>query len=159
MTRFSGGIRASLIAITVAQALKLPIRRITTGSWNPKYAISSGGMPSSHAAGVASLATYIGFKKGWRSIDFALAAVFGMIVMYDAMGVRRHAGEIAVEVNKLEKIVNRLALEHHQAYRDRREEKLNETIGHLPQEVVSGALLGIVIGSICYWGGHIAKRR
>ncbi|WP_425623290.1 divergent PAP2 family protein [Brevibacillus borstelensis] len=59
-------------------------------------------MPSSHSAAVSSLATYVGLTKGWNSTHFSLAALFGLIVMYDASGVRRHAGETAIVVNDLE---------------------------------------------------------
>lgn len=83
------GIITSLTAIMIAQILKVPISKSKTGKWDWKEAITPGGMPSSHAAGVTALATYIGLKLGSRTLDFALAVLFGLIVMYDAQGVRK----------------------------------------------------------------------
>ncbi|CAM3785441.1 divergent PAP2 family protein [Marinicrinis lubricantis] len=148
---FSGALRSAMIGIATAQALKIPFEKLTTGRWNPMTAMSSGGMPSSHSAAVSSLATYTGLKRGFRSIDFALAAVFGLIVMYDAMGVRRHAGEIAVEVNKLDAEVERLTAEHYPGeYHDEKDKELKEMLGHLPGEVAAGAVLGAAIGGLYY---------
>ena len=61
----------------------------------------SGGMPSSHSAFVCSIAMGIGFREGFASSFFALAFMIAMVVMYDAMGVRRAAGEQAEAINEL----------------------------------------------------------
>ncbi|CRF29117.1 Divergent PAP2 family [Mycobacterium tuberculosis] len=96
------------------------------------------------------MATYIGLKKGGSSILFALASLFSLIVMYDAMGVRRHAGLIAMVVNRLEETVVKLTEQHpFHAYRQR-EEDLDERLGHLPEEVLGGAILGIAVGWFSY---------
>ncbi|MDF2926874.1 MAG: hypothetical protein K0R57_5788 [Paenibacillaceae bacterium] len=107
-------------------------------------------MPSSHSAGAASLATYTAMKKGLSSIEFAISTMYGLIVMYDAMGVRRHAGEIAVEVNELDHKMELLANEHPGIYHERRERMLKEKLGHLPIEVGAGTVLGIAIGAASY---------
>ena len=72
-------------------------------------------------------------KRGLSAIDFAVSSVFGAVVMYDAMGIRRSAGEIAVEVNDLDEQVERLAKQHPGLYHARRRKALKERLGHLPQ--------------------------
>ena len=147
------GIATALAAISVAQLVKIPLEKIKTGSWNWSTLFETGGMPSSHSAGVTSLATYIALKKGFRTIEFALSTIFGIIVMYDAMGIRRHAGEIAIEVNELDKEVEKIAGKKPGIFHERRKKDLKERLGHQPSEVLGGALLGIIIG----WVSHKAN--
>ena len=98
----------------------------------------SGGMPSSHSSFVTSLSTVVGIDKGFNSIEFAICAVFALIVMYDASGVRRAVGKQAAILNKIvEDVQNRKHIEH---------ETLKELVGHTPKEVILGAILGIVVG-------------
>lgn len=136
----------ALTGIALAQGLKPVIAYLKTGDWQWHRGISSGGMPSSHSAGVSALAAYIGMKRGFRSIDFALSCIFGLVVLYDAMGIRRHAGEIAMDVNDLKVQVELLADQHPGIYHDLRKKKLKEMLGHLPQEVAGGVLLGTIVG-------------
>lgn len=149
------GIMAALISIGLAQFLKVPIRGLQTGVWDWKQVIGSGGMPSSHAAGVTSLATYIGLKLGSRTLDFALSIVFGLIVMYDAQGVRKHAGDTAIRVNELEKRIDQLSGKNNDRSHDNKTKQLKESIGHQPEEVVGGAILGFVVGFLSF----ISQRR
>jgi acid phosphatase family membrane protein YuiD len=116
------------IIIVLVKDRKLDFRKI--------YA--SGGMPSSHSATVSSLAAAIAKAEGFRSTSFALAFMLAFIVMYDAAGVRRAAGEQAKILNQL---VNNL-YEHKPVYITK---NLKELIGHTPLEVIVGCLLGILI--------------
>lgn len=138
-------------SIALAQAMKLPLQFIRTGEWKWSALTQTGGMPSSHSAGVASLAAYIALKKGVPAIDFAISSLFGLIVMYDAMGIRRAAGEMAVELNQLDVQVEQLSDHHPGLYHERRQEALKEQLGHIPQEVAVGAVLGAAIGAASYW--------
>lgn len=63
--------------------------------------MSSGGMPSSHSSTVCSMVVATGKLNGTHSVTFALAFVMAFIVMYDAAGVRRAAGEQAKVLNKI----------------------------------------------------------
>lgn len=144
------GIIAALISIGLAQFLKVPIRAMKTGVWDWRQIVGSGGMPSSHAAGVTSLATYIGLKLGSRSLDFALSIIFGLIVMYDAQGVRKHAGDTAIKVNELEKRMDQLSGNDNDSSHEKRAKQLKESIGHQPEEVVGGAVLGLFVGMITF---------
>lgn len=140
----------ALTGFGIAQLLKIPWKFAQTGDWDLSELVRPGGMPSSHSAGVASLATYLALRNGVTSSEFALGAIFGLIVMYDAMGVRLEAGEIAKEVNALDVQVEKLAGLHPGQYHLRRDKQLRERIGHLPVEVLGGSLLGILIGWISH---------
>jgi uncharacterized protein len=144
------GVVTAIVAIFAAQIIKVPIMGIKTGKLDWKQLFGSGGMPSSHAAGVTSLATYIGLKLGSRSLDFALSVIFGLIVMYDAQGVRRHAGETAIKVNELEKRIDQLSGDNKDASHESTANQLKETIGHQPEEVAGGAVFGFLIGLVSF---------
>lgn len=140
----------AIASIGIAQLLKVPIKKIRTNKWDWSVLKEPGGMPSSHSAGVTSLATYIALDRGLKTIDFAIASIFGIIVMYDAMGVRRHAGEIAMEVNELDAQVEKLAGNTPGVYHQRRKKKLKEVLGHQPKEVFWGSLLGVFLGAVSH---------
>lgn len=101
-------------------------------------------MPSSHSATVTALAVAIGFQDGFDGSVFATAVIFASVVMYDAFGVRLHAGRQAEVLNQ---IVYELPAEHPLA--DTR--PLRELLGHTPPQVVAGAILGFVTATI----GHL----
>ncbi len=146
----------ALLSVGAAQLLKVPISFANTGQWKWSALTESGGMPSSHSAGSASLATYTALKKGTHSMEFAISALYGLIVMADAMGVRRHAGEIAVEVNALGQRVEVLSGRRPPGIRRKRPAaELEERLGHMPIEVAAGTALGIGIGVASFfseWG-------
>lgn len=142
------GVITSLSAIGIAQALKIITNKKLTGEWHVKHAFTTGGMPSSHSAGVSALATYVAANKGTRHTETALAIVFGTIVMYDAQGIRRHTGEIAQLVNDLEDSLISLKGEFPSLELIKREEELKELLGHQPIEVFAGAMFGVVLGLI-----------
>jgi len=61
----------------------------------------TGGMPSSHSSSVVALATAVAITEGLNSVGFAISTVFAIIVMYDAAGIRKAAGEHASVINQL----------------------------------------------------------
>ncbi|MBE6610978.1 MAG: divergent PAP2 family protein [Ruminococcaceae bacterium] len=107
-------------------------------SFNFAVLMASGGMPSSHSATVCALVVATAKLEGTKSVAFALAFVLAFIVMYDAAGVRRAAGEQA-------KVLNRIVRDIQQGETRYLEKNLKELIGHTPLQVFMGALLGIVI--------------
>ena len=121
----------------IAQFLKGIFYFIKEKRINFRRFVGAGGMPSSHSALVASLATAIGLAQGWDSPIAALAIVFALITMYDAAGVRLAASRQAVTLNK---IVDELFEEG-----EFHQERLKEFLGHTPVEVIAGATLGIVM--------------
>lgn len=127
---------SSLCAWAVAQVLKTLINFLTTKEFNPERLFGSGGMPSSHSATVCALVTSVAFEYGMAGYEFAMAAVFAIIVMYDAMNVRREAGEHAKWINLIATTLqNDMPLER----------KFKEYLGHTPLQVTMGALLGIAV--------------
>lgn len=144
MTIFPGILENTILisAVTawlIAQVLKVIINFTIHRTFDLGFLISSGGFPSSHSATVSALALGVGKYYGWDSPIFAVAAIFGMVVMYDAAGVRRAAGKQAEVINQLVE-----GLYHQMS--NLSQERLKELIGHTPFEVVAGAIVGIVVG-------------
>lgn len=104
---------------------------------NFRILTSTGGMPSSHSAGVCALTTAIGLREGFTSALFSVSLYFSLIVMYDATGLRRAAGMQAAVLNR---IVDEVFIHHRRAG----ETRLKELLGHTPLEVLVGAGLGIL---------------
>jgi acid phosphatase family membrane protein YuiD len=135
-------ILASLIAWISAQTLKVFWGLIRHKRFNFMWLIGTGGMPSSHSAGVTAMATSVGFYSGFDSVFFAIALIFALVIMFDAQGVRRSTGHQARILNViLEDLYWKKGLE---------EKKLKELLGHTPIEVFAGAALGIFIATIMY---------
>ena len=103
--------------------------------------IGAGGMPSSHAAFVTSLAAAVAIENGIESTEFAICVVFALVVMYDAAGVRRAAGQQA-------RILNKIVDDWEETDIYNSDKPLKELLGHTPKEVFVGALLGITIAII-----------
>ncbi|WP_112182791.1 MULTISPECIES: divergent PAP2 family protein [Paraliobacillus] len=143
-------ITTALSGIGIAQFLKVPLNYLENGNWDWTKLFGTGDMPSSHSSAVTSLTTYVALKKGVPSIDFGVSTVFGLIVMYDAMGIRWQTGEIAIAVNDLNEQLDDLSYEHSGVRHDKREKELKEMLGHLPIEVAGGAVLGVAIGVLSY---------
>lgn len=126
-----------MLAWLIAQVLKAAITWVREGFFSLERLTGAGGMPSSHSAFVIALAVGVGMRAGWESPLAAATVVFSLIVMYDAAGVRRAAGKQARVLNK---IITELAAGKHF-----KEERLKELLGHTPVEVISGAVLGLVV--------------
>lgn len=131
-------LKTAFLAWLVAQVLKVVINVLSYGKLDLGRLIGSGGMPSSHTALVIALAASVGKDTGWDSVYFAISAVFAGVVMYDAAGVRRAAGQQAEVLNKIISDV----------YHGTKipQDRLKELIGHTPVEVLAGGILGLVIG-------------
>ncbi|KAL3649865.1 hypothetical protein CASFOL_006268 [Castilleja foliolosa] len=144
---------AALFAFALAQAFKIITSRYKENRWDMKQLIASGGMPSSHTATVTALAVAVGLKDGFGGSTFAIALVLACVVMYDATGVRLHAGRQAEVLNQ---IVCELPAEHPLAL----SRPLRELLGHTPTQVVAGALLGLVTSTmICLIFGSGVETR
>ena len=127
---------AGVLAAFFAQIIKFFIFTIKTKKVNFKIFTTTGGMPSSHSAGVMGLATSVGLISGFDSIVFAIAIGFALITMYDAAGVRRAAGKTAA-------CLNRMMEDFYKHDVQAIGGKLKELLGHTPFEVIMGALFGI----------------
>ncbi len=131
----------ALIGWFVAQSLKVIFIFLKHRKLDFRRFIGSGGMPSSHSSTVVALSTAIGLTEGFFSNIYAVSLVLALIVMYDAAGVRRAAGQQA-------KILNKIVEEWGKASISDTEKKLKELLGHTPVEVLAGAVLGAVIAVI-----------
>ena len=126
----------------IVQGIKVTLAAIREKKFNFKWLIGTGGMPSSHAAGATALATTVGLDTGCDSVSFALAFVFAMVTMFDAQGVRRSVGQLAVVFNQ---IVDDIYWRRKTA-----SNRLIEFIGHTPLQVIIGAILGFLLSYILY---------
>lgn len=131
-------ILSTFVAAIMAQLLKSFFYYRQHKKINFRILVETGGMPSSHSAFVVALATSTGIILGCKSIEFAIALGFALVVMYDAAGLRRAAGKMARVLNN---IVDNLYSDNPQEASD----KLIELLGHTPMEVLMGASLGLVM--------------
>ncbi len=127
-----------VIAYFAAQIFKILITLIRDKRLDMALIFASGGMPSSHSSTVAALCIASARLYGVGSPWFAVTLILASIVMYDAAGVRRQAGEHA-------KVLNQLLQDLTSGDQKRTEEGLKELIGHTPLQVVMGAILGIIV--------------
>ena len=141
---FNYVLEAAIIANIFAQIIKIPIHYMLKKEWKFGLVVSTGGMPSSHSATVAALATGVGITEGIHSVSFAIAFCFAGVVIYDAMGIRRHAGTHAAMLNKLIddlKKEGNLGIFQDEEYQKR----FKELLGHEPLETFFGTLFGIFV--------------
>ena len=132
----------TLLAWAIAQGMKVFFGILRERRFNFKWFIGTGGMPSSHAAGATALATSCGLQAGFDSVMFALAAVFALVTMFDAQGVRRSAGQQAAILNQvLDDMYWKGKIEA---------DRLLELIGHTPLQVITGGFLGIALSCFFY---------
>lgn len=135
---------SAIIGWLVAQVLKTIIHLIVNRQFVAERMVGGGGMPSSHSATVCALATATGIRFGGGSFEFALAAIFAIVVMYDAMGVRQETGKQGKVLNEMMEIFTQMGKDLDA------ETVLKEFVGHTPLQVLMGAILGIGIATfIC----------
>jgi len=120
----------------IAQILKFLLHLIFKKKVDFKQFTTTGGMPSSHSAGVVGIATTVGFISGFSSIIFSVAMGYALIVMYDAAGLRRASGKMAA-------CLNRMMDDFYKHDVQSVGGKLKELLGHTPVEVIAGAALGV----------------
>ncbi len=135
-----------LVALLVAQTAKFFIKS-NHEKPSVKSIMSYAGMPSGHAALVTSLVTTIGLENGILSPLFAISLVFGVIVIRDAVGIRRYLGEHGRVLNILVKDLK----EEPDKPLDKTYPHLLEKIGHTPLQATVGALIGFAVSLIGFW--------
>lgn len=144
----------ALACVFIAQLLKVPIHYALTRKFDLSLLNSTGGMPSSHSAAVCALATAIAFEYGLGSPIFAIAAMFAIIVMYDATHVRYEAGQHAASINDLYKQVSQLFDDLRTVNDETRDavirDDLKTLLGHKKSEVYAGCVTGITVSTLFY---------
>lgn len=142
-------ILVSLIAMIVAQLLKLPINFVKNGNIDYRIIFSTGSMPSSHTAVVVAMTIESAIISGLNSNIFGVAFIFMAITIHDAVKVRGESGKQAFQINQLskefEKIATLLDFSKTQEYRHA---NLKELIGHTIMEVLGGILIGVLVIAI-----------
>ncbi len=126
----------------LAQIIKTIIHLILTKKFVAERLVGSGGMPSCHSATVCALTTAVIINEGIQSPLFAIAFIQAIIVMYDAMGVRRETGIQAKVLNEITEVIEKMGSDL--SY----DAKLKEFVGHTPLQVFFGALLGIIVALV-----------
>lgn len=139
---------SGLLAWFFAQSVKVVLNFFVERIWDLRFLFACGGMPSSHSALCTALTTSVALCHGMADSLFPVCLGFSLIVMYDAIGVRRHAG---MQAEVLNMIVEDLFQGH-----PIRKRKLKELLGHTPSQVVAGALLGFVVACTCHWACSVA---
>lgn len=122
----------------IAQVLKTIIHTWFTKNFDAERLVGGGGMPSSHSATVCALCTATAIEYGAASFEFAMAAIFALVVMYDAIGVRQESGKQAKVINDMVELFTHMGKDLDI------EKQLKEFIGHTPFQVFCGGVLGII---------------
>ena len=154
-------ITAAVLSWVAAQVIKTVLYLVINRRFRVERLFGAGGMPSAHSAMVCSASVAVALDSGLASTEFAIMVIFSLIVMYDAMGVRRAAGIHAKEINQMKKmftVKDLLAPEMEEfegkdkkvtkVTAEQKIKELKEYLGHTPFQVVSGAVLGIIIALI-----------
>ena len=134
----------------IAQILKTIINAIMNKKFTLSRLFGDGGMPSGHSATVTALAVMVGLfdPRGFAGAPFAIAMLFAIVVMHDALGVRRETGKQAVSIIKMADVLNDFFTERDEKIKT---DKLKVLVGHTPLQVVLGSLLGALVAIAYYF--------
>jgi hypothetical protein len=151
---FNYPLEVSIIALFLAQFLKLPIQYVMYKKWYPSVIFSTGGMPSSHCAFVSALTIAIGLTEGIGSPFFAISFVMAGVIIHDSIGIRREAGKHATILNTMRHELSTIFEELSKGDKKDKtvvENKLKELLGHEPIEALTGTLLGVLVALAAYF--------
>ncbi|MFP4466466.1 MAG: divergent PAP2 family protein [Candidatus Goldiibacteriota bacterium] len=126
----------------IAQTIKVCLFLVTHRRFDFRLFVGTGGMPSSHTASVTAGTTMVGLAAGWDSVVFMVCLLYCVVVISDAVGVRRAAGAQAMVLNKMLDDI-----EHNNYHTG---ERLKELLGHTPLEALAGIVLGISFAVIMH---------
>lgn len=121
-------IAAPIAAYVAAGALKALLHALRSGSVSLRPQ-GLGGFPSTHAATASAPLFAILLHDGWSEPAAGVALAVAMLVILDALDLRRRIGTHAVAINELVRAAGR-------------ETTLRERIGHTLAEVAGGLFVG-----------------
>ncbi|MCL1929640.1 divergent PAP2 family protein [Candidatus Saccharibacteria bacterium] len=135
---------AAACGYLVGSIAKLAVSYITEPKESKKKGLvktfsETGGMPSGHSSTVMALAAYVALADGVWSASFGIAITLAIIVMTDAVNVRRATGENGIAIKKM--------LSKSQ-YKD--VEMPYYARGHKPLEMFVGGTIGVVVGLLLF---------
>jgi uncharacterized protein len=125
-----------VLAYFLSSAIKMFFNFLRTEKWDPMVFLRTGGMPSSHTASVTAMTTSIYLMEGPSNL-FIVCFIVSVIVISDAVGMRRAMGKQAEVVNKI--------ADEFKYFKKFRTKRLYELLGHTPKQVIAGLILGILI--------------
>jgi len=97
-----------------------------------------GGMPSSHTSLVVSLTTVVGLHEGITSAAFAIACIFSILIIRDAIGLRQYLSQHG-------KILNMMIKDLPDDIETKYPHWLAERVGHTPWQATVGGVLGLLM--------------
>lgn len=132
---------SAFMSLCVAQFIKAVISLMKARQQEFREAMliffwRTGGMPSSHSATAIAISTAVALTEGLSNL-FIVSLFLSLIVIRDALGVRRSAGLQAKALNRLGA---ELSIKHGIRY-----EAVKEVHGHTWPEVLVGSVLGFCI--------------
>ena len=133
---------APISAWIISQIIKAVINLCIYRKFSLERLLGDGGMPSTHSATVMCLCIMTGWTAGFGTPIFALSFIFAVVVMRDALGVRREAGKQAASIKELASAVNKI---FHTKDNEIKTENLKVLVGHTPLQVIFGAIIGSLI--------------
>lgn len=125
-----------------AQTLKVLFFFAAKKKFDFRLFVGTGGMPSSHTAAVTAVTTTVGLTTGWSSPVFMVSLCYCIVVISDAVGVRRAAGKQATLLNKI--------MDEMWSSEFKYEKRLKEWLGHTPLEAIAGLIIGILLPVIMF---------
>jgi acid phosphatase family membrane protein YuiD len=133
-----------LVAAAIAQISKFFINsnHLKIGVTN---LVAYSGMPSGHSALIVSLMTIVGLELGINDPLFAVCVVLTILVLRDAVGLRRYLGQHGKVLNILVKDLKDDQMLDYQY------PELLEKIGHTPAQVAVGSLVGFLVSLASYF--------
>ena len=136
----------ALLSNGIAQVSQPFVYYYRSGKFDIRHTIECGGFPSSHTSTVTALAVAVGLVEGFDSTLFAMAAIFGFIVIYDAINVRWYAGrniqltqQLISDLNEMFKLPLNDPIYS---------EKMKDVLGHKFVEAVGGFIVGVATALI-----------
>ncbi len=127
----------------VAQLIKIIIDTVKSGFCKERL-YGGGGMPSSHSATMTALIVITGMIYGSASYEFVIALFLGIVVIYDARGVR-------FETQRQGKALNNLNEERKEEGKQPLDvSRFKEKVGHTIPEIIVGVVIGIICAIVIY---------
>ncbi len=132
-----------ILAGAIAQGIKF-LLKTNKQKFSFKNLLAYSGMPSGHSAMVVALAMSVALEEGWDSSLFAVAFILAIIVIRDALGIRRYLGRHGKTINVLIEDLGE------DKFLDKEYPHLLEHVGHTPAQVIVGSLIGFLVSILIY---------